>query len=68
MVTDKTFYVGDCNYPGYYATFSSEIAAHDYSDFIDENGACSYVISNKPVSAEGEEFIFEDHDGWVRPY
>lgn len=50
MVT-KTYYVGDCNYPGYYATFSNEIAAHDYSDFIDD-----------------EEFVFEDHDGRVRPY
>lgn len=61
------YYVGDCNHPGTFAVFIDAVKAHDYSDFIDSEGAASYVLDCEPSPAEGETFEFVNKDNWTAP-
>lgn len=61
------YYVGDCNCPGIFAVFTDAVKAHNYSDFIESEGAASYVLDHKPSPAEGETFEFVNMDNWTAP-
>jgi len=61
------YYVGDCNCPGHFAVFTDAVKAHNYSDFIDSEGAASYVLDCKPSPADGETFEFVNKDNWTAP-